>query len=73
MNGTSGLSAGDILAMTRDNGAFDWSWIIGLIVVGGLFGNGSTTITVGSLSTVNATDTQIPIVKNSSLIIKKIA
>lgn len=39
MNGT-GLSAGDILAMTRDNGAFDWSWIIGLIVVGGLFGNG---------------------------------
>lgn len=36
-------------------------------------GNGSTTITVGSLSTVNATDTQIPIVKNSSLIIKKIA
>ena len=40
MNGTRGLSAGDILAMTRDNGAFDWSWIIGLIVVGGLFGNG---------------------------------
>lgn len=36
-------------------------------------GNGSTTITVGSLSTVNATATQIPIVKNSSLIIKKIA
>ena len=36
-------------------------------------GNGSKTITVGSLSTVNATDTQIPIVKNSSLIIKKIA
>lgn len=36
-------------------------------------GNGSTIITVGSLSTVNATDTQIPIVKNSSLIIKKIA
>lgn len=35
-------------------------------------GNGSTTITVGSLSTVNATATQIPIVKNSSLIIKKI-
>ncbi len=35
-------------------------------------GNGSTTITVGSLSTVDATATQIPIVKNSSLIIKKI-
>lgn len=35
-------------------------------------GNGSTTITIGSLSTVNATATQIPIVKNSSLIIKKI-
>lgn len=39
MNG-NGLSAGDILALSRDNGAFDWSWIIGLIVVGGIFGNG---------------------------------
>jgi hypothetical protein len=36
-------------------------------------GNGSTTITVGSVATVGGTDTQIPIVKNSSLIIKKIA
>ena len=39
MNG-NGLSAGDVLALSRDrNGsAFDWSWIIGLLVVGGLFG-----------------------------------
>ncbi len=36
-------------------------------------GNSSTTITVGSLPTVGATATQIPDVKNSSLIIKKIA
>lgn len=36
-------------------------------------GNGSTTITVGSLPTSGATATQIPIVKNASLIIKKIA
>lgn len=36
-------------------------------------GNGSTTITVGSLATSEATATQIPIVKNSSLIIKKVA
>lgn len=36
-------------------------------------GNGSTTITVGSLPTVGATATQIPVVKNSSFIIKKIA
>lgn len=36
-------------------------------------GNGSTTITVGSLPTSEATATQIPIVKNASLIIKKIA
>ena len=36
-------------------------------------GNGSTTITVGSLPTVEATATQIPTVKNASLIIKKIA
>lgn len=35
-------------------------------------GNGSTTITVGSLATSDATATQIPIVKNASLIIKKI-
>lgn len=39
MNG-NGLSAGDVLALSKDrNGsAFDWSWIIGLLVVGGLFG-----------------------------------
>lgn len=38
MNGT--LSAGDILALSRDRdgNAFDWSWIIGLLVIGGLFG-----------------------------------
>lgn len=36
-------------------------------------GNGSTTITIGSIPSVGATDTQIPIVKNSSLIIKKVA
>lgn len=36
-------------------------------------GNGSTTITVGSLPTSDGTATQIPIVKNSSFIIKKIA
>jgi len=35
-------------------------------------GNGSTTITVGSLATSGATATQIPIVKNASLIIKRI-
>lgn len=35
-------------------------------------GNSSTTITVGSLPTSGATDTQIPVVKNASLIIKKI-
>lgn len=35
-------------------------------------GNGSTTITVGSIATVNGTDTQIPTIKNASLIIKKI-
>lgn len=35
--------------------------------------NGSTTITVGSLPTIGATTTQIPIVKNASLIIKKIS
>lgn len=36
-------------------------------------GNGSTTITVGSLATSGATATQIPIVKDSSFIIKKVA
>ncbi len=35
-------------------------------------GNGSTTITVGSVPTVGATATQIPAVKNASLIIKRI-
>lgn len=35
-------------------------------------GNGSTTITVGSVPTVGATATQIPTVKNASLIIKRI-
>lgn len=34
--------------------------------------NGSTTITVGSLAVSGATATQIPTVKNASLIIKKI-
>ena len=36
-------------------------------------GNGSTTITVGSIANVGVTATQIPIVKNSSFIIKKVA
>ena len=36
-------------------------------------GNGSTTITVGSLPTIDTTDTQIPIIKNANLIIKKVA
>lgn len=35
--------------------------------------NGSTTITVGGLAVSDATATQIPTVKNASLIIKKIA
>lgn len=35
--------------------------------------NGSTTITVGSIPTVGAVTTQIPTVKNASLIIKKIS
>lgn len=35
-------------------------------------GNGSTTITVGSIPTVEATATQIPVIKNASLIIKRI-
>lgn len=36
-------------------------------------GNGSTTITVGSIPNVGATATQIPIVKDSSLIIRKLS
>ena len=36
-------------------------------------GNGSTTITVGSIPTVDTTATQIPAVKNASLVIKKVA
>ncbi len=36
-------------------------------------GNGSTTITVGSIPAVGAVATQIPTIKNASLIIKKIA
>ena len=36
-------------------------------------GNGSTTITVGSLASNGTTATQIPLVKNASLIIKRIA
>lgn len=35
-------------------------------------GNSSTTITVGSLPTSGATATQIPTIKNASLVIKKI-
>ena len=35
-------------------------------------GNGSTTITVGSLPTSGATATQIPTIKNASLVIKRI-
>lgn len=35
--------------------------------------NGSTTITVGSLAVSGTTATQVPTVKNSSLIIKKVA
>lgn len=35
--------------------------------------NGSTTITVGSIPAVGAVATQIPTIKNASLIIKKIA
>lgn len=36
-------------------------------------GSGSTTITVGSLATSGTTATQIPTVKNASLIIKKLS
>ena len=38
-----------------------------------LCGNSSMTITVGSLATVGGTATQIPVIKNASLIIKKVA
>ena len=38
-----------------------------------LCGNSSMTITVGSLATSGATATQIPVIKNASLIIKKVA
>ena len=38
-----------------------------------LCGNSSMTITVGSLSTIGGTATQIPVIKNASLIIKKVA
>ena len=43
MGESSGLSASDVLALTRGNGmngGFDWSWLIGLLVVAGIFGNG---------------------------------
>ena len=44
MGENSGLSASDVLALTRSgDGAFggnDWSWIIGLLVIAGIFGNG---------------------------------
>ena len=36
-------------------------------------GNSSVIITVGSLPTSDTTDTQIPIIKNANLIIKKVA
>lgn len=36
-------------------------------------GSGSTTITVGSLPTIESTATQIPIIKNASLIITRVA
>lgn len=44
MGENSGLSASDVLALTRDgNNGFggDWSWLIGLLVVAGIFGNGT--------------------------------
>lgn len=43
MGESSGLSASDVLALTRDNNngfGGDWSWLIGLLVVAGIFGNG---------------------------------
>ena len=44
MGESSGLSASDVLALTRENGnngfGGDWSWLIGLLVVAGIFGNG---------------------------------
>lgn len=41
---TSGLSAGDILAITKDhdsNFGENWIWIIGLLIVAGIFGGGN--------------------------------
>lgn len=35
--------------------------------------NGNATISVGSIPSVGATDTQVPTIKNASLIIKKVA
>ena len=43
MGESSGLSASDVLALTRENNngfGGDWSWLIGLLVVAGIFGNG---------------------------------
>ena len=43
MGESSGLSASDVLALTRENSngfGGDWSWLIGLLVVAGIFGNG---------------------------------
>ena len=43
MGESSGLSASDVLALTRDNNngfGGDLSWLIGLLVVAGIFGNG---------------------------------
>lgn len=44
MGESSGLSASDVLALTRENNngfGGDWSWLIGLLVVAGIFGNGT--------------------------------
>lgn len=56
MNGT--LSAGDILALSRDRdgNAFDWSWIIGLLVIGGLFGGFGGGFGWGNRGTAGAVD-----------------
>ncbi len=45
MGESSGLSASDVLALTRSNngggfGGGDWSWIIALLVIAGIFGGG---------------------------------
>lgn len=37
---TGGLTAGDVLALSRDGGAMDWSWIVGLLVIAGIFSGG---------------------------------